>query len=325
MRRLPAFMTLLLSLLSLFALTACPAFAQQQPKEPPSQAADDGDGGESAGPVKYKMGVLLENITGFDASKGTFSAEFVLFIQCEKEPCNPKVDAVNARAPLSKPDKLADDKLLKVYKYKAEFNALVDFEQFPFDEHLLPIVLEDATDADDVTWELDKQTTDFDKQKCKIPGFVPTHWVASVEKDDVGGGQKVSQLHYGVVIERQKFASFMSNLLPPLVMALFVFGATLFMKPKAAQARLAGISGSLLALVMFHKSAIPAGATLTLLDKFMIATYLLYVVNILLTVVMLRADDKKQERTGELAYLIAWGAVPGFALLFWTVVFSGLV
>jgi hypothetical protein len=319
MRLLLVWLSVLFSVLS---VNVPAALAQEPPRAHAPGTADDE---ENAGPVKVKMGVLLESLSGFDAAKGTFSAEFVVFIQCEKEPCKPHIEAVNAKGPLSKPEKLLDEKLHKVWKYKAEFNALVDFEQFPFDEHVLPIVLEDSSDPDEVTWELDKTTTDFDHEKCKVPGFKATHWVASVEKDDVGGGQKVSQLHYGVVIERAKFSSFMSNLLPAIVMALFVFGATLFMKPKAAQARLAGISGSLLALVMFHKSAIPAGATITLLDKFMLATYLLYVFNILFTVLMLRAEDQKKERKGELAYLIAWGVVPGLALVFWTIVFSGLV
>jgi hypothetical protein len=301
------------------------SFAQDDKKPPAASAEAAAGGDEQAEAVHYKVGVQLENITGFDAAKGTFSAEFVLFIRCDKEPCQPHIDAVNARAALATPEKLRDDKLLKIYKYKAELNALVDFEEFPFDEHVLPILLEDKSETVEVTWELDKDTTSFDKEKCKLPGFTPTHWLAAVVKEDIGGGESVSQLRFGLAITRQKFASFMSNLLPPLVMALFVMGATLFLRAKSAQGRLAGISGSLLALVMFHKSALPAGATFTMLDKFMIATYLVYALNIVLTVVMLRAEEQKRQARGELAYLVAWGLVPGFALVAWTAVFSGLL
>lgn len=304
------------------------AMAQVPAKHPPETAkSEDGDAepDKPHGPITYKAGVQLESITGFDAAKGTYSAEFVLFLHCDREPCNPQIDAVNAKAPLGKPDKLVDEKTHKIYKYKAELNAMVDMAEFPFDGHVLPLVLEDKADPDEVKWELDASTTSFDAAKCKLPGFAPVAWLAEAVKEDIGDGKSVGQIRFGLGIQRQKFAGFMSNLLPPLVMALFVMGATLFMKPKAAQGRIGGTSGSLLALVMFHKGALPPGGTLTLLDKFMIATYLVYVLNIVFSVIMLRMDDKKKEKPAEIAYLVAWGAVPGFAVLVWAAVLSGLL
>jgi len=320
--------------LAMCAFNVRPAFAQDEnktdkkeahPEKKDAQGDADDEETEHKPPPKMKIGVQLESVTGFDAAKGTYSAEFIMFFHCDGEPCKPEIDAVNAKANLSKPEKLVNEKTYKVYKYKAEFNAMVDMADFPFDEHVLPIVLEDRAENEDSQWELDEKLTNFDAEKCKVPAFEPTQWLAAVVKDDVGGGTKVTQFRFGLEIKRKKFLGFLSNLLPPMVMAIFIMGATLFMKPKGAQGRLGGISGSLLALVMFHKGALPPGGSLTLLDKFMIATYFVYVVNILLTVVMLRADDKKQEKKAEIAYLIAWGAVPGFALLAWTLVFSGLV
>lgn len=77
-------------------------------------------------------------------------------------------------------------------------------------------------------------------------------------------------------------------------------------------------------VVMFHLSAtssLPPLGYLTRMDKFMISTYFVYLVNTAFAVAMVRLDEKKQERAAELAYFVAGGVVPGLALLTWITVF----
>jgi len=79
---------------------------------------------------------------------------------------------------------------------------------------------------------------------------------------------------------------------------------------------------------MFHlssTSSLPPMGYLTLLDKFMLATYLVYLVNIAFSVAMVRFEEKKKEAWSEVMYLAAAGAVPGIALVAWVAVFMRLV
>jgi hypothetical protein len=60
---------------------------------------------------------------------------------------------------------------------------------------------------------------------------------------------------------------------------------------------------------------------MTFFDKFMLASYVVYIANIAFSVAMVRFEEKKKERLSELMYLSACGAVPGLALMLWTYVF----
>ena len=71
--------------------------------------------------------------------------------------------------------------------------------------------------------------------------------------------------------------------------------------------------------------SLPPLGYLTRLDKFMIATYCVYLLNIGLSVLMVRFEEKKNERLSELMYLVAAGAVPGLALVVWLSVFLRIV
>jgi hypothetical protein len=114
----------------------------------------------------------------------------------------------------------------------------------------------------------------------------------------------------------------------PVLIMMFVAAFTLLLKPKSAGGRLTAATAGLSAVVMFQVAqvgALPPLGYLTRLDKFMIATYLIYLANIAFSVAMVRFEEKKNERMSELMYLTAAGAVPGIALLAWTAVLMRLV
>ena len=137
------------------------------------------------------------------------------------------------------------------------------------------------------------------------------------------GAFEDEQLVFDVSITRPVLASFFKTLVPVFFM-IFVAGFTLLLKPKSAAGRLSAATGGLMTVVMFHLSAtssLPPLGYLTRMDKFMIATYVVYLVNILFAVAIVRFDEKKNEKFAELAYLAAGGAVPGLALLAWLTVF----
>jgi hypothetical protein len=301
-----------------------PAAAAAADAKPPAGDTDDAMPAPHA-PVTIRVGILVNELTKFDLTAGTFNTEFLAKLTCEEEPCKPDLDVANGKL-LGKPEKLHDEPLVKVYKVKAELGAIVDLSQYPFDDHQLEITLVDKGDPEQIRYVVDKESMGL-KDSVKLPGWDVTGWSALASEDDLGDGQKIAQVHYFIGARRPALMATFKSVVPVLIM-LFVAAFTLLLKPKSAAGRLAAATGGLMSIVMFQVGqvgSLPPLGYLTRFDKFMIATYLIYLANIAFSVAMVRFEEKKNERMSELMYLAAAGAVPGLALLTWTTVFLRIV
>jgi hypothetical protein len=274
---------------------------------------------EPKGPTTVKVGLQLIKLNKFEMGPGTYSAEFYVLMQCNQEPCKPELE-VNGK--ISSRDKIKDEKLVKEFKIKADLEALVDLSEFPFDKHLLPVALIDKNPSQYV-YEFDQAHTGMD-DGVKLAGWqVSSYFEWGVEKFKQPDGTEQSELQFFIALRRPLLSSIFKSLVPVFFMA-FIAGFQLLLKPKSAAGRLAGATGALTGVVMFHlssTSSLPPLGYMTLMDKFMIATYLVYLVNIAFSVAMVRFEEKKNEKMSELMYLVAGGAVPGVALISWLAVF----
>ena len=291
-----------------------------------SEKKDDAEkkDAEPKGPIKMHVGVELANLSKFEIGPGTYIAEFYLRIRCDSEPCKPDPDVANGK--ITGKEKLVDDKLVKEMKVKAELSGLVDLTEFPFDEHVLPIQIIDKTNPTGIVYELDREETKI-APDIKLAGWSLQGWAAGVENHEIDATRKVSEFQYGVKISRPTVSAFFKSFVPVFFM-IFVAGFTLLLKPKSAAGRLATATGGLMSVVMFHlssTSSLPPMGYLTRLDKFMIAMYFVYLVNIAFSVAMVRFEEKKDEKRSELSYLAACGAVPGVALIALVTVFMRIV
>ena len=297
------------------------------PAEPTkgAAAADDAMPAEHA-PVTMTVGTRLIELTKLDLSAETFNAEFFVSVHCDRQPCKPQLDVANGKL-LGKPEKLRDEPLDKEYKMKAELTALLDFSNYPYDQHLLQIVLEDRSDAEQIKYEVDAAGTGWDakKGKAKLPGWeLSPEILGGVIEDETPDGKSVSQVHLYLQANRPLQTATFKTVVPVLIM-MFTAAFTLLLKPKSASGRLATATAGLSALVMFQVAqvgSLPPTGCLTLFDKFMIASYLVYLANIAFSIAMVRFEEKKAERMSELMYLVAAGAVPGLAIVMWTAVFA---
>jgi hypothetical protein len=284
----------------------------------------DGEATQPSVPVKMNVGIQLEKLTKFEVGPGTFVAEFYLTFTCASEPCKPDFEITNGKVS-GKPDKVVDEKLVKEFRVKADLEGLVDLSEFPFDKHLLYIGLVDKNE--NVTYAVDDTKSQIDPD-IKLAGWsIGDHFAVHTETHKLSDGHEVSEAELGIELSRPRVSSFFKSLVPVLFM-VFVAGFTLILKPKSAAGRLSTATGGLMSVVMFHlssTSSLPPMGYLTRLDKFMLATYLIYLTNIAFSVAMVRFEEKKKEKLSELAYLAAAGAVPGVALVAWVAVFMKLV
>lgn len=275
---------------------------------------------EPKGPVTMKVAVMLSKLTKFEPGPGTYNAEFYVTFECDHEPCRPDFDVTNGKV-VGKPEKELDEKLRKEYRVKAELDAVVDMSDYPFDAHLLPIALIDKN-AHEVKYEFAQHGSGIEPD-VKLAGWeISKEFVTHVEHHKLGDGVQLSELQFSIALKRPTSTSFFKTIMP-LFFLLFVAGFTLLMKPKSAAGRLAAGTAGLTAAVAFHLgqlNSLPPLGYLTRMDKFMLASYVVYVVSIAFSVAMVRFEEKKNEKMSELTYLIAGGAVPGIALLAWLAV-----
>jgi hypothetical protein len=296
------------------------------PDHPPAKADDD----EEKMPAHHELvtmhvGVVVVELSKFDLAAGTYNVEAIVTVHCDHEPCKPDLDFANGKI-VGKPEKLHDEKLVKMMKVKGELTAIIDLSEYPYDNHELQLVLEDKGDPTQVKLVLDQEHTGI-KNDIKLPGWDLSQWEARAADDDIGDGTKISQIHYAIIAHRPALMATFKSVVPVIIM-LFVAAFTLLLKPKSAPGRLAAATGGLMSVVMFQVGqvgSLPPIAYLTRLDKFMIATYVIYLANIAFSVAMVRFEEKKYERMSELMYLLAAGSVPGIAIVMWTTVFAKLV
>ena len=313
------------------AATAEAAPPAAAPAAPAKAEKGEEDGEEAAPEIRtMQLVVFLDKLTKFEIGPGTYHGEFYLVFHCDKEPCKPDPIASNGKFTSKEQEKI-DDPLVKIFKVKAELEAVIDLSEFPFDRHTLPLSVEDKHEG--VAYVFDAGLNDQYKKllglkstvnpEVKLAGWnIDQDMKAQVKKKKLGNFED-EQLVFEIAIERPRLASLFKSLVPVCFM-IFVAGFTLLLKPKSAAGRLSAATGGLMTVVMFHLSAtssLPPLGYLTRMDKFMIATYLVYLVNIMFAVAIVRLDEKKAEKYAELAYLTAGGAVPGIALLAWLTVF----
>ena len=208
---------------------------------------------------------------------------------------------------------------------KAELTADIDLREFPFDKHVLSIELGDR-DALDVTYNVDKANVP-PPTDISLAGWEITHGDATIETETLAEGLKDSKFVYSMEVRRPVNAAIAKNFLPAWTMVLVLF-VSMFMKPKMAGARLAAGTGSFVGVIMFHNTAagqLPPLGIFTRLDKFMFSLYVIWLVHIAISIAILRADEAKADARGITLYRVAWGLLPGIALIEWLAVFSRLV
>jgi hypothetical protein len=273
MRRILTVLAFLIAALFTTSALAQDDKGKDDDSESPDNKADDSKDAkkdEEGGKTTMKIGVKLTSLNKLDLAADTFAAEMIVTVHCDREPCAPAFE-INGK--ITGTDKLKDDPKLKVYKMRAELEAAIDTSEFPFDDHMLPIVLSDKSSPESVVYEKDDEHTSIG-EKVKLPGWELTGAHADVLTLEDGSGGSVSQYWLAVQASRPRIQGIFKTVLPLLVM-LFVAAFMLMLKPKSAPARLTAATGGLTAIVMFHvgqATGLPPGE-LTRFDKFMFTRY----------------------------------------------------
>jgi hypothetical protein len=281
----------------------------------PAAAAAPQEEAKPEGPVKVKVGVYLLNVGKYELATGTFTVDFYLSLRSDRDMGDQRFEFMNGRGSI---DKITDTKTEKFYRVQGNLMTNVDLRKFPWDSHVLPIVIEHASrTAKEVLYEPDLEQTGIDAE-VRLVGWDLKRFTNAVKLHDYPVyKESYSQYTYQLEVGRVVLASSLKTFLPVFVF-LIVTLVSLLIGVEKADSRITMNTALLIAAVMFHLSiqgSLPPVGYLTLADKVMIATYAVIGTNLGLAVMLLRLMMLKAEPAAQALRRKAFLGVPGIAVV----------
>lgn len=241
----------------------------------------------------YMVEIIVLNLSSIDLTTGTYSMDFYLMLTCETPPCSrePAWDILNSVS--LEVDDQGVTRPFEYYEYrvKAELIGKVDYTFYPFDYLYVDLYIEDKEAASsELAYEFGSITVDDVL-------FNPAGWYHdpaydSAETFDVTYGnpdQDYARLNVWLFLERDWFGAFIKTIFAAIVIVLIGM-LSFLMKVDAVSERLALVSSTLVAVVLYHislVSSVPATGYLTFTDKFMVWTYIIVFAALIVSVLMM--------------------------------------
>ncbi|MBI3151350.1 MAG: hypothetical protein HYZ21_04415 [Chloroflexi bacterium] len=262
----------------------------------------------------YNVQVIVLNLFDIDLNAGTYSMDFYLMFSCADSPCErePKWDVLNSTSGLDVQDQGTSIPFTYYeYRVKADMIGRVDYTYYPFDYLYVDVYIEDKEySSDEISYEYSSIIVDPYL-------FNPAGWFHNKNYD--GGTTYVieygdpditfDRLNLWLFLERDWFGAFMKTVFAAIVIVMIGMLSYL-MKTNATTERLALVSSTLVAIVLYHISlvaGVPATGYLTFIDKFMIWTYLIVFLSLVVSVMMMvLVNEKKQEKAERLHAQTRW-------------------
>ncbi len=177
------------------------------------------------------------------------------------------------------------------YRVKADMIGRVDYTFYPFDYLYIDVFIEDKEyTSNEISYEFSAVSTDPYL-------FNPAGWIHNDNYDSgvtyiIEYGKPdvtYDRLNVWLFLERDWFGAFMKTVFAAIVIVVIGMLSYL-MKADATSERLALVSSTLVAIVLYHISlvaGVPATGYLTFIDKFMVWTYLIVFLSLVVSVTMM--------------------------------------
>ena len=311
MKAKPIFRILLaLSVLSIFMAAFVPFSV-----EPAVQGVNANQ--TQSGPDVYLLNIIVLNISDIDLNAGTYGVDMFISLVCEKAPCKnePNWDIMNATEDIEPVDQGTSIPFESYdYRLKTTLIGKVDYTFYPFDYLYIEIFLEDKKlGSNEILYKLSSLTVD----KAL---FNPSGWYYRPQQN----GSEVTEVSYStdpvkyaradiwMFLERDRFGAFMKTIFAALVIVL-VGMLSYLLRVEDAKERLALTSSTLVAIVLYHISlvaGVPATGYLTFVDKFMVATYVVIFMSLVVSVWLMVLLDGDRRALADKIHLNTRWTVP---------------
>jgi stress response protein SCP2 len=237
------------------------------------------------GPSTVKAGVWIISVEKVDPAGGTFTIDFYLWFKYGE--IKPNIEFLNGSP--SRIEKITERENYIEYRVKGTFVKPLDFRNFPFDEHLLTVELEDKEcGVSKLVFEPDLEESGMDPELAIVGWSAGDFQIFAVEHSYPD--ENYSRLVFGVTIYRSKLSVVLKNFLPIIVITLISL-LTFSISVKNFGQRVGICVTTLMSAVAYHLAALgalPPLGYLTLLDRVMLVVYTLFLYNLAVSVQAMR-------------------------------------
>ena len=225
----------------------------------------------AAGPVVVHIGNYVMDLTGYNAEEGLYEANFYVSFKSDSPVNISDFEMINGHA--STIGTLIDTPEKKYYRVFAQMSLDPDFHRYPFDRHVLQIIVEPKTRTErEIVLVIDEKETGLDPD-ASLPGWEFSDSRAFTTNHTYPGEDiPYSRAVFSISVTRDSFSTFLKFFLP-VMLIIIVSLSSLMMR---VTSRLGLNASMFLAAVLIHwriADAIPSIGYATFLDYFMILTY----------------------------------------------------
>ena len=249
------------------------------------------------GPTKTRVGLVIREIREFNIQTGGFEADFFLSLTGDKE--LPSLNLTFTNGHEVNLTTIADAPTFKLYSVTGKFTTEVDLRDYPFDDQVLQILMEDQkAGVDQLVFDADQSRTSLDSSfrlasfsAAGVSAVAYKHkYPQRFDRDDL----YVSRYRFTTTVARFATSAAFSVYVPALIIVLISLTG-MWVPPDELEVRSNAGAPMLAAAVLFHYSLIqslPATAYLTHADKLMLGVYLSLLLNMASTWLLLLGDEE---------------------------------
>lgn len=276
----------------------------------------------------YLLSITVLNISDIDLNAGTYTVDMFISFICKDAPCKnePSWDVMNATEEIEPVDQGTSIPFTSYdYRIRTTLIGQVDYTFYPFDYLYIEMFIEDKKlGNDEITYEL--ASLNVDEML-----FNPSGWYYKPEQSssDVTAisysldPTRYDRINIWMFLERDRFGAFMKTIFAALVIVL-VGMLSFLLRIDDAKERLALTSSTLVAIVLYHISlvaGVPATGYLTFVDKFMVATYVVIFLSLMVSVLLMVYVNNEQIDRAEKLHLRTRWTIPALWILSMAYVF----
>lgn len=239
-------------------------------------------------PSTVKVGVWINDIEKVDVPTQTFTIDFYIWFKYHE--IKPDVEFLRGtpRMDLIREEERPTENYIE-YRVRGAYVESLDFRNFPLDEHLLTVELEDKEHgASELVFEPDFEESGLDPE-LSVAGWDVKDFRLDV-KEHTYPGENYSRFVFGVTVYRSQVSVVFKNFFPIIIITLISL-LTFSISVKNFGQRVAICVTTLMSAVAYHIAALsglPALGYLTLFDRIMLVVYTLFLYNLLVSVQAMR-------------------------------------
>lgn len=237
------------------------------------------------------------NLEEYNIVTGTYVLEFFLELRCDYDCAFEDFVLINGGA--DDVILLQDTPYYKSYRVRAHLENDVDLHAYPFDEQEVTVELEHKLlPSDRLRFRPIAQYSGIDS-RVTIPGWKIAGWTAEeVVRPYAVYNEAYSRYEFTLNLEREKLDSFIKDFIPMFFLILILM-FTFILGIDRIELRIGTVSSVLLTAMVYHltiASRLPPLGYLTFADKFMMLTYFISVVAIIVDILELRMLHLKERK-----------------------------